>query len=475
MIKILSYSKSGSRVAVRDFLTYPLPEECVLNGVILDANPIIDALRTLKNAKAEVFKDVSLVIDGSFVYTKKITVPGKLKKLTYDEVIRDEFAEISPDSENLICDHFLLSTNEDGSKDILACAVEYAHAQAYLGIFETVGIKLSSVHLGVLTVLQYVESNPSLKQMPFVLNVVDDVIQLSMIFQNGISVFQSRTRLYGDERATQVRSTLDGLSGIIQFNKSQNFADLTNCFYLGLSAADMDLVELNSTYPEINFSQLQIYKDVRGSEQLPPGAHFAFLNTLMPDSSTDLLSNIRMLEKAKSKKKPKNRWLPVLAGIIFVLVAIIVTLWLMVRHVEGQIDVENKYLNNRQTMDDRFEVERLKANTVRTDRLYAGVTARNRATEAKPQISSSLLSKIADVADKNNVQINGFNFNSDNKTVNFSCTTDTEQRTIRFVEALSREELIDTVYYTGFNTGSNGDILFTIEVIASGWGEEDTN
>ena len=153
MIKVLLFTKIGHRITVKDYLTHPLPEECVLNGVILDNAPIIEKLRLLKSSQSGVLKEVSLVIDGSFVYTKKITVPGKLSKIMCDEVIRDEFSEISTDAENLICDHFKLSSNDDGSIDILACAVESAHAQAYLDIFKAADIKLSNVNIGILAVL----------------------------------------------------------------------------------------------------------------------------------------------------------------------------------------------------------------------------------------------------------------------------------------------------------------------------------
>jgi len=470
MIKVLAYTKSG-RVSVKDFLTYPLPEETVLNGIIIDGAPIVEGLRLLKNEKPLLFNDVSLVIDGSFVYTKKITVPGKLNKLMYDEVIRDEFAEISSDSENLICDHFLLSSNDDGSKDILACAVENAHAQAYLGIFSAVGIKLTSVHLGVMTVLQFVENNSDLKVIPFVLNVVDDVILLSMIFQNGVNVFQSRTRLYGDDRATLVRSTLDGLSGIIQFNKSQNFTDLTYCFYLGLSTSDMDLVALNATHPELTFSQLNIYSDAKGAEQLPPGAHFAYLNTLVPDAKSDLLNNIKMLEKAKNKRKPKNRWLPVLAGTVLLLAAVIAVLWILVSGVDRDIRKQNDFLNNPNTISERSRIDGLKANTRHVNSLYDAVAVRNAEAAAKPQLSRRLLEAILKTAG-NSVTISGINFSADNRTVSVSCSGVTEFAAATFVEALSRNPLIDTVYYTGYSTGGAGEFLFTIDVIAEGWREE---
>ena len=472
LIKVIAYTKVGLRITVKDFLTYPLPEESVLNGVILDGTQIIEGLRLLKSSQPSLFKEASLVIDGSFVYTKKITVPGKLNKLMYDEVIRDEFAEISSDSENLICDHFLLNSNQDGSKEILACAVENAHAQAYLAIFQAAGIKLSSVHLGVLTVLQFVASNSELKSVPFVLNVVDDVVLLSMIFQNGVNVFQSRTRLYGDERATLVQNTLDGLSGILQFNKSEKYTDLTNCFYLGLSDADMSLVAMNVSYPEISFSLLNIYRDAKGAEMLPPNAHFAFLNALVPDSQADLLNNIRMLEKAKARRKPKNRWIPIIAGTAALLALVIAGLWFLVNGVERDVREIKNHLNSPGVIAQRDEASSLSMDTARINNLYNAVADQRDETAARPQVSNRLLSTIVRTGGTA-VTINGMNFDSDNRVLSVSASSATEYDASSYVEALKRDSLIEDVSYTGYRTGSDGEFIFSIDVKAEGWSEEE--
>jgi len=41
---------------------------------------------------------------------------------------------------------------------------------------------------------------------------------------------------------------------------------------------------------------------------------------LIPDSQTDLLYDIRMLEKAKHRKRPKKTWIPILTGLVLLLV-----------------------------------------------------------------------------------------------------------------------------------------------------------
>ena len=471
IVEVIAYVKTGDKITIKDYITHPLHEECVINGVILDGAPVIDALRALKNENPLLFKDASLVIDGSFVYSKKISVPDKLNKKLYDEVIRDEFADVASDNTNLICTYYPLGKNPDGSKQILACAVENTHARAYLSIFNNLEIKLTSIHLGVQAVLHFIRSRSDLKNLPFVLNVVDGEMLLSMIFQDNASVFQSRTRLYGDDRLTLVRSTLDGLSGIIQFNKSQNFDDLTHCYYLGLSGSDMDLIELGNPYPELSFELLDIYKEAKDAAVLPPVAHFAYLNALIPDTQSDLLSSMRALIKARKNTRPKNKWIPVFISLGVLFAAIIALLWILRDGVEREVRELNEFLQNPATIEQSDELRILSSETIRLNNIRSTIAGQMDEKALQPQISRELADVLVETGGSE-VTVRSFSFNSATGTISVSGASGDETGASGYVEELRNDPLIDSVIYTGYSTGSGGNFIFTIDVVAAAWREE---
>jgi len=466
MVKVISYTKSGSHVRIKDYLCYPLPEECMLSGVILDGAPILKALYTLKAKEPHLFSDASLVIDGNFVYTKKITVPNKLNKISCDEVIRDEFSEVSTDSENLICDHFYLSNMPDGSKSILACAVENVHVQSYISLFNAAKINLTSIHLGIFTVLQFINRTTELCDKPFVLNVIDDLVMLSMIFQNGVNVFQSRTRLYGDDQTAIVNSTLDGLSGIIQFNKSQNFQDITDCYYLGLSDSDMELISQNSSYPEIRFSKLDLYSNAKNAKILPPNAHFAYLNTLMQDSDNDIFYNMKMLEKAKQKKRPKKVWVPTLICASVFLAILLTFMWVLVSNVERDIrDIKN-YIDDPNIVAERNRLDEFSMSTSHITTLYDSIVNMQSENSGKYRIDKQTLNTLASTAGIP-VYIKSFNFDYSSGTISVTCSSSTEYDASNFVESLRINPMFADfdVYYTGYTTGAEGTFIFSIDIV----------
>jgi len=465
MVEVLNYTKMGNNVTVRGYNTIPLPEECVINGVILDSTPIIEGLRSLKSQQPHLFKDVSLVIGGSFVYTKRINVPSKLSKWMFYQVIRDEFAEISTDAENLICNHFPLGTNEDGSKQVLACAVERSHADTYLAIMKAAGIELNKVHLAEHSVLHYFEGKPEFKAQPFVLSIVDDDILTSMIFQKGICVFQSRTRLYGDDRATLVQNSLDGLSGIIQFNKSQNFDEFNQCFYLGLSDSDLDLVRMNTAYPEVRFNNLDLFKGVKGAEILPPNAHIAYLNTLIPDGETDILQGITIANKIIRRNKPKKIWIPVLAGVVAVLVCIIAVLWFLVAGVTREVWDLTNYMDSPQVLGEKDELARLNYQIGRATAAFDEAWLMIEEKEALPLLTRDLIETIINTGG-DAIEVTSFSFTDIQGTVRITASAATEFSASTYVDQLRANSMIEYIEYLGYAYDQAGAFNFSIEVKA---------
>ncbi|MCL2627170.1 MAG: pilus assembly protein PilM [Oscillospiraceae bacterium] len=462
MVEVLSYTKSGKSVNIHGYKTAPLPEECVINGVILDGGPVVEALKSLAKQDPGLFKDVSLVIDGSFVYTKRITVPAKLGKWAYDQVIRDEFAEIASDVENLVCDFIPIGINPDGSKQILACAVERAHAETYLGILRAAGITPSIVRIGIQAILKYISTFPKLKETPFILCLVDGEMLLSMIFQNGECVFQSRARLFGEDRASLIQNSLLGLSGIVQFNKSQKFEDIKHCLYVGIDDNDLQVIRENNTYPEIQFGILDLFRGVKGAERLPPNAHISFMNSLMPETETDLLHSIRMAEKAKRRNRPKKTWMPIIIGVAAVLIAAIAILLVLVLSAEREVRDLEAYLNSQKVLDEKAELASLNSSIATANRLYNEALEKIAATNDLPSITRGFINMIVTTGG-DDVRITGFTFNENDGSVRASATAYDEFAASSYIEQLRANPMVSYVGYLGWS-GSAGTFTFSFEV-----------
>ncbi|MCL2279016.1 MAG: hypothetical protein FWC20_06365, partial [Oscillospiraceae bacterium] len=430
-------------------------------------------IKTLKNIKPAAFKDVTLVIDGSFIYTRKINIPGKLPQKMYRRLIRDEFSDVATDIPNLICDyiHLKTQTGENTTKEILAFGIENANAMSYIALFHAAGVELSRVHIGVYTLLYYISQQKDHKETAFVLNAVDEEQMLSIIFSNKTSIFQQRTRLFPDATGSSAQSILDGLFGIISFNRSQNFPEITHSYYLGVSDAEVSAVSSRGDYPEIHFSALDLSTKTHGADKLPPDAYFTFLNAIMPDSETDLLHSMKMQKKEKKQDRPKNRYIPIAATFILLLALTVAFLLFRVHMVENDIADIHDFLYSQETVESRYEIEILNAETAQTSALYGVANNQIQNTEALPQVSKELISTIERVG-RPSISILSLSFNSNNGILSVSSSAHDLHDASSFVERLRRETIIAEVYYTGYRITPAEEFVFTIEVVKNNWRAE---
>ena len=205
--------------AVRRYVTYPIPEGTMFNGTITDSAFLAECLMSLKREHSELFSSgTTLIVDGSTILSRRITSPN-LSHKQYLQLVRDDFADSIDSTDNLVCGYHKLQSVENA---ILACAVNKAQVDSYISTFNEAGIKLSGIHIGVDTILGLVKSRADLQQGTIVINVIDGLTMLSMLFENGNNIFISRSRLYGEEKEQVFRSVLENLNGLIQFTRSKD-------------------------------------------------------------------------------------------------------------------------------------------------------------------------------------------------------------------------------------------------------------
>ena len=262
-----------------------------------------------------------------------------------------------------------------------------------------------------------------------------------------------------------MQNSLDGLSGIIQFNKSQNFDEFNHCFYLGLSDSDLDLVRMNTAYPQIQFNNLELFKGVKGAEILPPNAHIAYLNTLIPDGETDLLQGIVIANKIIKRNKPKKIWIPVLAGFVAVLLCIIGVLWFLVYGVTREVRDLTDYLNSPQVLSEKAELAKLNDEISRAVTAYDEALLQIAEKEAMPLLTRELIETIVRTG-RDAVTVNSFTFNDEQGTVRVSASAATEFSASRYVEQLRAVSMIEYIEYLGYAYDSAGAFNFSIEVKA---------
>lgn len=460
-IEVMGYTKTGVNVSVKEYITYPLPEGTVINGKILDQAALCDCLSELRVKHPALMKSVTLTVDGSSILLKRLTVP-RLKKNQYYQLVADEYNDSAEGSEELVCDYYPLFGHGEKSagKAVLACACDKALIESYTSVFKSAGIKLGKIKIGVEAVLNYVNTSPDLRFSTVVLNIIDGFTMLSVIFEYGSIVFISRTRLYGEDNTDIVRNILDNLSGLIQFNKSENFSDITHSYYLGLNEEDLALMNVLNPHA-VNLASLDITRGARGAGKLGREAHFVYLNALTDKNGTDLIRSYDKHIKLQRRRRPKVLWPFALLALALVVAAPAVYFSYLVWGVDDDIAELSAYLGDSAVIEKSLELDVI---TVRTS-YYKDILDQLEAKRAQEAgaVSREVFDLITGTL-SDRVGVSRIDYNEGTRVIQIQAKGITESDASEYIDALGRSSLVESINYTGYSYTSDGEYSFSISV-----------
>lgn len=460
-IEVIGYNKSGQKISIAEYVTYPLPEGIMINGKIIDQPVLTECLSDLRSQYPKLFTDPTLIVDGSTILTKRITVP-KLTQRQYARLVREEFSDTAENLDELVCDYHLLH-NTATKTMILACAVEKTQVESYMAAFREAGIKLKAIHIGVQALLNHVNTSPALRETIAVLNVIDGVTMLSMLFDKGQNVFMSRARLYSEDQAQLAQDVLSSLSGLIQFNKSEKFNDIAKSFYLGLSDNDIKLMNTINPYPDIALAAPDIFIGVNGAEKFDQHVHLAFLNIWLGEDSIDLIRSYTKLGKIKRQQRPKPVVIPVIAGTIVVLAIPFIILFIKTVNLELQLLEVNAYLTDEAVVAKSTEIDEIIAQTAQYNGIITQFDEKTETENARAAISGQILDLITKT-NSQKVTINQFSFDESTSLVHVNGSSATDTDTAEYIDLLKQSRLVESINYAGYSYNSLGEYVFSIDV-----------
>lgn len=221
-IQMISGSADNNdMIKIEKYLTVPITEGAIINGVITDEQPIKDGLEDIKN---DGISQCNLVIDSGQILTKNAIVPF-LNKKELIQFVKDELSSIDSSYTDVVYDYSVLSARNENEKtgEILCCGVERKFLGGYIELFESVGIQLKSVDISINSVIKLTQEIPELEGKTFVISMLDGNNVSSFLFENNRYVFSNRSRLFSERGTDAFNIEMSGnISQLIQFNKSQH-------------------------------------------------------------------------------------------------------------------------------------------------------------------------------------------------------------------------------------------------------------
>jgi len=444
---------------VEHFSSVPLPEGTMYNGNIIEPSVLIECLIALKKDNPGIFKPgVDLVVDGGTILSRRIVTP-RLNRKQYMQLIMDEFADSTSNTDELVCGYHRLNDSKKENA-ILACVTGKVQVDDYLSVFREAEIKLNTIHIGVETILNYVKSRQEMQKSTIVINVIDGLTMLSMLFKEGSNVFISRSRLYGDVREQVIHSILENLSGLIRFTNSQNIEDITQSYYLGLDETDMRLMEAISPYGDISLKKISVNK---GKVKLPENAHFVYLNTLLKKDSIDYITCRAELDKLIKLKKHKTSWLLIAAAAFVLLAAPVAYLEMRTIEADHAIVKVQEWIKAPSTVQKQKELAAVKSEMAYYKEVVTQQTQKYEQDNKLPGITSQILDSII-YQHGLDVTVTDFDYNENNGIIRVSAFCPNANISTEYVDMLYSGGIARFVDYQGYGSSSDGMFSFVVDI-----------
>ena len=143
-VKAVELKPAGKGFRVAAFAAEPVPPDSIVDGAIIDAGAVADAIRRVfDNNKAFKAKDVCASLSGNAVIVKKITLPVMTPSELHDSISWEAEQYIPFDIQDVNLDYQILDpgTGPDsrGSMDVLLVAAKKEKIGDYTGVIAQAG------------------------------------------------------------------------------------------------------------------------------------------------------------------------------------------------------------------------------------------------------------------------------------------------------------------------------------------------
>ena len=214
-VKAVELKATGNSYRVAAFGSQPVPPDSIVDGAIIDAGAVADAIRRLfEGNKAFKAKDVCASLSGNAVIVKKITLPV-MTKAELDESIYWEAEQYIPfDVQDVNLDYQILDPGTGpesrGSMEVLLVAAKKDKIGDYTGVIAQAGRNAVVVDVDAFALQNAYETNYGLDpgQVVVLLNAGASAINVNIIHGDQ-SVFTRDVSIGGNAYTEALQKDLD--------------------------------------------------------------------------------------------------------------------------------------------------------------------------------------------------------------------------------------------------------------------------
>ncbi|MDF2534761.1 MAG: pilM [Bacillales bacterium] len=456
-IQIVKYSRSGEKMKIKGYISTPLPEGSMINGVITDAQLLIEQLKQLKLKEPSYFDNASLTIDTNSILLKLIAVPS-LKKEKYFLIVEDDLKNRLTAYREVFYD-FSFWNKKKKEMVILGAGADKASLETYLAVFKEAQIKLNRINVGIESIIRYLEKFNRDREDTYALNIIDNMSMVSLIFEKGAFVFSTRSRIVGESLDQISLSVVQNLSQLVQFNKN-----IKKSFYIG--ASDELITKINELpiHAEVERVHFDLKQVTKGLRKIYTSSPFALFGAYANKNYINFIDTFKKSEKAK--KKPSRFKLKYLLGFLLpiLLIGLYQYFYIQANKMNDENNEVKKYLNSETVIKQKAQIDDYQKEMKQwyevKKNMDVGIDDFNKIST----INSTIVNSIYGTAGSQ-VTIKSLSFDTVSNSFDINALAKSQLDVSTYGSRLKETNLFSDVQYLGYQ-GNESNMTFTFKIKA---------
>lgn len=212
-IKLVQLKESKGKYELVKFGIQPLDPELIVDGTVMDAGRVVEAIKALLSAQQIKTKDVVLSVSGHSVIVKKITLPSMTED-ELEESIRWEAEQYIPfDINDVNLDFHILGSTDGpegrGQMSVLLVAVKKDKLTDYTALVTEAGLSPAVVDVDAFALENMFEVNygGGGDRVVALVNIGASVMNINML-KNGVSSFTRDISIGGNKITESLQKEL---------------------------------------------------------------------------------------------------------------------------------------------------------------------------------------------------------------------------------------------------------------------------
>ena len=210
-VKLVQLRETKKGIDLVNFSVAPLPSQAIVDGALMNATAVIEAIREMVASLKLKSKEVALSLSGHSVIIKKIGLPA----MTPDELeesIKWEAEQYIPfDVNDVYLDYQILQSRpEQGQMDVLLVAAKKEMVDEYAGLVREAGLEPVVVDIDCFTIQNAFETSYGFPpgEAVVLIDVGASTINVNIV-SNGITTFTRDINMGGNLYTEELRKRLN--------------------------------------------------------------------------------------------------------------------------------------------------------------------------------------------------------------------------------------------------------------------------